>query len=162
MVIIDQSEETSLVHILGMSADNVLWTSPRLLLVDDDDAILETLGLFLEYSGFETVMARGLNDALSLISSRKFDVLVSDLNLPEPGAGWRVVSAMRSSNINAVTIIFSANLVQKNIPEVGRSQTDVLLAKPSSATVMADTIRLWLSHKRSPCTSRPGLSDLII
>jgi CheY-like chemotaxis protein len=46
---------------------------------------------------FEVVAAANVSEALGLIASERFDVLVTDLHLPDPGDGFTVVTAMRHS-----------------------------------------------------------------
>jgi DNA-binding NtrC family response regulator len=60
-------------------ADN---KNARLLLVDDDQMLRETLTMILEDGGFDVSAASNVNDALRLICSQTFDVLVSDLHMP--------------------------------------------------------------------------------
>ena len=79
----------------------------KLLLVDDDELVRETLVAVLEHSEFAVSSAANVNEALKLIGSQTFDVLVSDLHMPGAGDGLTVVSAMRHSNPNAVTLILS-------------------------------------------------------
>lgn len=118
-----------------------------ILLVDDDESIRDTFGLFLEYGGFETIVAASANEALRLINSRRFDVLVSDLHLPEAGAGWTIVNAMRDANPRAVTIIFSANPTMKEAEPAILAQTDTVLVKPASGKKLMDTIWQCLRQK---------------
>src|ERR1035441_9184416 len=73
-------------------------TLPRVLLVDDDESVRDTLSMVLEHSGFEVSSAPNVNQALALIGSQSFDALVTDLHMPQPGDGLTVVSAMRHSN----------------------------------------------------------------
>jgi CheY-like chemotaxis protein len=87
--------------------DGTLLPQARVLLVDNDGLIRTSLTLVLEFGGFEVVTATNVNDALKIIGSQDFDVLVSDLHMPGAGDGLTVVSAMRHSNRRAVTIIFS-------------------------------------------------------
>jgi len=49
----------------------------------------------LESSGFEVVPAATVNEALRLISTESFDVLLFDLHMPDAGDGFTVVNAMR-------------------------------------------------------------------
>ncbi len=70
----------------------------KVLLVDDDNAIRFSLGRILGHHGFNVSSASNVSDALRLISSDLFDVLLSDLHMPGPGDGLTVVSAMRHSN----------------------------------------------------------------
>src|ERR1035437_5165283 len=81
---------------------------PRVLLVDDDECVRDTLSMVLEHSGFKVSSAPNVNQALALIGSQSFDALVTDPHMPQPGDGLTVVSAMRHSNPKAVTLICSA------------------------------------------------------
>jgi len=60
-------------------ADDEMLATPRILLVDDDESIRETLSLILENSGFQVNVAANVNDALKLIGTHAFDVGVPDL-----------------------------------------------------------------------------------
>jgi DNA-binding NtrC family response regulator len=82
-------------------------TRRRVLLVDDSESVRRLLTKVLEQNGFEVVVACNVNDALKHIAAQTFDVLLSDLQMPSPGDGLTVVSAMRHSNPKAVTFIFS-------------------------------------------------------
>jgi CheY-like chemotaxis protein len=55
----------------------------RILLVDDNDDVRAVFQEGLEAYGFEVVAAAGVNEALRLISTEKFDVLLSDLHMPD-------------------------------------------------------------------------------
>jgi DNA-binding response OmpR family regulator len=124
--------------------------APKVLLVDDDEMVRFTLGLVLEQSGFEVVSAANVNDALRLIAFQPFDVLVSDLHMPRPGDGLTVVSAMRHSNPNAVTVIFSAYPAMQDAADAILLQADDILVKPSSAAKLIEAIRARLKRKGIP------------
>ncbi len=113
----------------------------RLLLVDDDDDLRETLCMILEHGGFIVQSASNVNSALKLIASDIFDVLVSDLHMPNEGDGLTVVSAMRNANPNAVTIIFSAYPEMKKATAAILAQTDDIFVKPAAIGTLVDLIR---------------------
>jgi DNA-binding NtrC family response regulator len=69
-------------------------SAPRILIVDDDDTVRESLNAVLKHDGFETVTASNVKDALHQISTQSFDVLLTDLHMPQAGDGLTVVSAM--------------------------------------------------------------------
>jgi len=102
----------------------------RVLLVDDDNAIRFSLGKILEHHGFNVSSASNVSDALKLISSESFDVLLSDLHMPGPGDGLTVVSAMRHSNPKAVTLLLSAFPQMTAAANAILLQTDEILVKP--------------------------------
>ncbi len=103
---------------------------PRILLVDDDEAVLDTLTQVLQVSGFAVSSAPNVNQALALISSQTFDALISDLHMPQPGDGLTVVSAMRHANPKAITLICSAFPEMQQATTAILHQADEILVKP--------------------------------
>jgi DNA-binding response OmpR family regulator len=55
---------------------------PRVLLVDDDEALLDVLALSFEEAGHLVARARDGRQALEAIRSQRPDVVVSDVNMP--------------------------------------------------------------------------------
>jgi DNA-binding response OmpR family regulator len=113
----------------------------KVLIVDDDETIRTSLRIILEYGDFEVETAASVNDALKLIGSQVFDVLLSDLHMPGAGDGLTVVSAMRHSNPAAVTIIFSGFPEMKEAAAAILLQADEILVKPMAPSVLIQTIR---------------------
>jgi len=93
----------------------------RILLVDDDGAVRAMMRQALERKGFEVVAVDGVTEALRRIASESFDVLISDLHMPDPGDGFTVVSAMRHSQPNALTMLVSG------YPDVQAAMAAILL-----------------------------------
>jgi DNA-binding response OmpR family regulator len=118
-----------------------LPSKARVLLVDDDELIRSSLTLVLEVGGFEVVTAANVYDALKIIGSQDFDVLLSDLHMPGAGDGLTVVSAMRHSNPKAVTIIFSGYPEMKEAAAAILLQADEILVKPMAPKVLIEAIR---------------------
>nr|WP_294554493.1 response regulator [uncultured Rhodopila sp.] len=76
----------------------------RILLVDDNDAVRETLADLLESEGFQTVQAIDAAQAMMLMRSQPgFDVLVTDLSMP--GA-------------DGITLINQARQIQRFLPAI--------------------------------------------
>ncbi|WP_263383527.1 response regulator [Granulicella arctica] len=124
----------------------------RLLLVDDDPMLRQTVSLILEHGNFEVRCAENVNEAIKLIGSETFDVLVSDLHMPNNGDGLTVVSAMRHANPKAVTIIFSAHPEMKAAAAAILAQTDDILVKPAAVGNLVALIREKL--KSGPGSTR--------
>src|ERR1035437_5274239 len=79
----------------------------RVLLVDDDGAVRAMMNEGFQRKGFEVATAASLTEALRRIATESFDVLITDLHMPDPGDGMSVVSAMRHSQPNALTMLVS-------------------------------------------------------
>jgi DNA-binding NarL/FixJ family response regulator len=118
----------------------------RVLLVDDEEVIRDSLTVVLKFGGFEVVTASNVNEALQVIGSESFDVLLSDLHMPGAGDGLTVVSAMRHSNPRAVTIIFSGYPEMKEAAAAILLQADEILVKPMAPEMLIETIRERLKH----------------
>jgi DNA-binding response OmpR family regulator len=123
--------------------------TPKILLVDDTDSVRASLTLVLKHSGFEVVAASNVNDALKLIGAQTFDVLLSDLHMPNAGDGLTVVSAMRHSNPEAITLLFSGYPEMKEAAAAILLQADEILVKPLAPETLVETIRERLKLGRT-------------
>jgi DNA-binding NtrC family response regulator len=82
-------------------------SSLRMLFVDDEPSIRLTLPEILRLHGHDVEVASTVAEALTAISLHKFDVLISDLNIGNAGDGFTVVSAMRRTQPQCVTLILT-------------------------------------------------------
>lgn len=115
-------------------------TQKTILLVDDDPALRDLLCKILRSKNFNVVEAGDVASALKLISSQSFDALLSDLHMPSPGDGLTVISAMRHSHPNAVTILMSAFPEMEAATRAILKQTDEVLVKPMDIEALIDVI----------------------
>jgi PAS domain S-box-containing protein len=102
----------------------------RILCVDDDPAVLKSLEMILLYSGFEVDAVPTVAEALDRISHKTFDVLLSDLNIGEPGDGFTVVSAMRRVQPTTSTFILTGYPDIESAIQAIRNQVDDYFTKP--------------------------------
>ncbi|HVZ18624.1 MAG TPA: response regulator [Terriglobales bacterium] len=65
----------------------------KLLLVDDEPAILEVFKEVLELSSFEVHTAKSASEALTILQDEVFDAVATDLRMESPLAGYQVVRA---------------------------------------------------------------------
>jgi CheY-like chemotaxis protein len=76
----------------------------RILLVEDHGDTLQALSRLLTHFGHEISVADGAQSALKIINSKDFDVVLSDIGLPD-GSGYDVISeAKRRQPIKAVAL----------------------------------------------------------
>lgn len=117
----------------------------RLLFVDDEEIIRVTLAAILRKHGFEVSTAASVPEALQKITSEKFDVLLSDLNIGNPGDGLVVVSAMRRTQPEAVTMILTGYPAFETALEAIRQQVDDYIVKPANIPALVSTIESKLA-----------------
>ena len=118
----------------------------RILLVDDDAVVLEMLQRALEGDGFEVVCANNVSEALRRIVSENFDVLISDLQMPNAGDGFTVVSAMRHLHPQSITLVLSGFPDLQAAMAAIRDQADEILVKPIRIATLRDLIHEKLAH----------------
>lgn len=117
----------------------------RLLFVDDEPAIRVTLKAILGNHGFEVTTAATVGEALQKITSENFDVLISDLNIGNPGDGLTVVSAMRRTQPEAVTMILTGYPAFETALEAIRQQVDDYIVKPANIPTLVSAIESKLT-----------------
>jgi len=122
----------------------------KILLVDDDVFLRDTLSALLQLRGFTVVEAADVPSALRLIGSQSFDALVSDLHMPAPGDGLTVISAMRHSHPQAVTILMSAFPEMAEATKAILKQADEVLVKPTDVDALIGTLTDRLRRGAAP------------
>jgi len=132
----------------GPSDSNPVAKS-RILLVDDNDSIRAVFQEGLERRGFEVKPASTVSAALNLISTETFDVLLSDLHMPNAGDGLTVVSAMRHAHPNAITLVQSGYPAMEDATHEILLQVDEIIAKPVSLAQIAEIISKRLSNPKA-------------
>src|SRR6202140_4407455 len=124
-------------------------TKQRVLLVDDNDDLREAYQMGLENRGYEIVPASNVTDALKLIASEDFDVLLSDLHMPDAGDGFTVVSAMRHAHPSAVTLVLSGYPALQEAMSAILLEADEVLVKPVGLAEITDIIQKKLSNPKA-------------
>ncbi len=122
---------------------------PRVLLSDDDSAVRDMLRATLERDGLEVVAVGSVPEALQRIAAESFDLLISDLHMPQAGDGFAVVSAMRHTHPRA------SRLVLSGYPEISealaalRMQVDEILVKPIEVASLRAVVKERLAKPRA-------------
>jgi DNA-binding response OmpR family regulator len=136
--------------------------SHRVLLVDDDEGVRRMMGASLEGKGFEVIPATGVTQALKLIASESFDVLITDLHMPNPSDGFAVVTAMRHSQPDALTLLVSGYPDVKSAMEAIFLQADEIIVKPFEVGKLAELVReKMLSRKPAARTPKERVAAIL-
>lgn len=118
-----------------------------ILLVDDEPGIRETLPSILALHGFEVSCKATVAEALGEIAVRRFDVLISDLNIGQPGDGFTVVSAMRRTQPECLTFILTGYPAFETALQAIRGQVDDYLTKPTRIPDLVQAIAQKLQSR---------------
>jgi ActR/RegA family two-component response regulator len=133
----------------------------KVLFVDDEPAIRSSLPAVLNLHGFEVTSAASVGEALQVLSAKRFDVLISDLNIGSPGDGFTVVSAMRRTQSDCVTLILTGYPAFETALQAIRSQVDDYLIKPAGVQQLVraieDKLRNRTPHKLERLKALPQI-----
>jgi len=134
----------------------------RVLLVDDDDAVRAMMSQGLECKGFEVVTAANVTEALQRIASESFDVLITDLHMPDPGDGFTVVSAMRHSQPEALTMLVSGYPDVESAMAAILLETDEIVVKPFEIGRLTELVReRMVSRKRMKRVDKESVGAIL-
>ena len=80
----------------------------RILLVDDELAILLTLKAVLEIHGFEVETAASAREAKSKLKANTYHMVITDMRMESETAGYDVIRAARQAPYNPATALLTA------------------------------------------------------
>ena len=80
----------------------------RILLVDDELAILLTLKAILEMNGFEVETAASATEAVEKLNGGAYQMVITDMRMETETAGYDVIRVARQQEYNPATAILTA------------------------------------------------------
>lgn len=104
-------------------------TQKRVLVVDDMSSIRQVIVTLLKASGYETADAGSGELALQLMQKSKFDLVLSDWNMPGM-TGAEFVSAIRSKDKVVPVVMITAEADRQRILEMQSIGVNGYLLKP--------------------------------
>jgi DNA-binding response OmpR family regulator len=106
----------------------------RILLVDDDLAVLLTLKAVLEFHGFEVDTAGSSAEAFARMESGVYQMVISDLRMETEEAGLEVIRSARRQAYDPATALLTAyppsGKYQDDAEDWTVGNSDSLLIKP--------------------------------
>jgi two-component system response regulator PilR (NtrC family) len=121
-------------------------TPSRILVVDDERSMREMLDILLRREGHEVVLAEDGGSALRLLQSQPFDMLISDIKMPDM-SGVEVLRAAKAINEHIVGIMITAYGSKDSIQEVLRLGAADYLDKPFNVEELKFRVRKELERR---------------
>ena len=113
-------------------------SKPRILLVDDYPAMVRIMSRCLSDEGYEVESAGTVEGALQLASASKFDLLVSDVQLPD-GSGHELMRMLRAqSPVKGIAV--SGDGRDEDIAESKQAGFNEYLVKPVDLDDLLQTV----------------------
>jgi two-component system, NtrC family, nitrogen regulation response regulator NtrX len=114
--------------------------TPRILVIDDEPAIRDTMRMILEYEGYECLTAGAGAEGLTLTERESPDLVFLDIKMPGMD-GLETLSRLRGMNDALPVVIVSAHGTASTALEAGRLGAFRFIEKPLSKDYVLDAIR---------------------
>lgn len=119
----------------------------RILLVDDELAILLTLKAVLEISGFDVETAASAREAKMKIRAHEYHMVITDMRMESETAGMEVVAAAKKAPCRPAVAMLTAFPMPGSEGEDG---ADKLLVKPmNTGDLLRQVEALLVTHEDS-------------
>ena len=110
----------------------------RILLVEDHSSTVDALTQLLERRKYQVVVAKCLAEARALSSQEKFDLLISDIGLPD-GNGYELMNEMRGRN-GLVGIALTGYGMEEDLDRSRQAGFFTQLTKPVSVLALDNAL----------------------
>ena len=115
----------------------------RILLVDDDVAVLLTLKAVLEISGFDVETAASAREGKSKLRNHEYHMIITDMRMESDAAGAEVIQAARSAHYHpAVALLTAFPIADEDWQSMG---ADKMLVKPMHTRILLQQIENLLA-----------------
>lgn len=129
--------------------------TPRVLIVEDEPAIAESVAYALRRDGFETETAHGVQDAESRVTGdMAFDLLVLDLMLPD-GSGFDLLRRLRHRGSLLPIIVLSSRDDEADRVSALETGADDYVTKPFSPREVVARVRAVLRRASTRAEPTP-------
>ncbi|GAA1776843.1 MULTISPECIES: MtrAB system response regulator MtrA [Agromyces] len=132
----------------------------RVLVVDDDTALAEMIGIVLRTEGFEPVFCADGAGALAAFRESKPDLVLLDLMLPGMD-GIEVCGRIRAESGTPI-IMLTAKSDTADVVKGLESGADDYMVKPFNPKELVARIRTRLRPTPDPVVATLGIGDLVI
>ena len=132
----------------------------KILVVEDDEAILSGLAFCLKKEGFDVVSVSLGKVALELSLKHDFDMLLLDINLPDMN-GLKLYQKIKE-NKDIPTIFLTANDSELSVVEALDSGADDYITKPFKTRELISRIHSVLRRSKKEETNIIQIHDIMI
>jgi len=137
-----------------------LFEGAKILAIDDDDLVRESLSTYLEDSGFEVIQADGGVAGLSLFDQHHPDLVLCDLRMPDLD-GLKVLQLLAEKGTRVPIIVISgAGLIQDVVEALRLGATDYLVKPIADMHVLEHAVTSALKASQLERENRQYKDDL--
>jgi CheY-like chemotaxis protein/anti-sigma regulatory factor (Ser/Thr protein kinase) len=130
-------------------------SQPKILVVDDEEAVRELLRDLLEAEGCRVYLAPGGREALNLFSAKQFDGVFTDVGMPGM-SGWELAQAIRQMNESIPIAVITGWGEAVGSDEQRQARVNWVVTKPFRAERIAELAQEV--HKRKEISNKRKLT----
>lgn len=119
----------------------------KVLIVEDEQSISNFISMILTANGFDTIIVRTGEEALTMIASHCPDMIVLDLGLPDMD-GMEVLKSVRKWSNLPVVVVSARNHEHDKVEALDYGADDYLV-KPFGTSELLARIRTAIRHTRT-------------
>lgn len=120
-------------------------TKPRILVVDDEEHLRDTLKRWFEIRGFEVDVAENGEEAVRKCDQSDYDIVTMDLEMPRM-KGQEAIAAIRTRRPNLPILALTGYYSEGD--SALRCGADKVLAKPVSLQKLEEEVRQMIGAPR--------------
>lgn len=117
----------------------------RILVVDDEPSILGLLKTILELAAFEVQTLTSAKEAIARLADQTFDVVLTDMRMETPTAGFDVIRTARKVQPRPAIAILTAHPISP--AEWKPSGADALFIKGAELVNLPDKLKAILKQR---------------
>ena len=118
------------------------WEKARILLVDDDEPIRHSMGVFFEAEGCEFLGVESAENALEQIGRQHYDVIIADYRLPGMD-GLEFLRTIRESHPQTKKIFTTAHARRELFSEARQMGANGCIEKPLTVEKIEQLLSQW-------------------
>jgi DNA-binding response OmpR family regulator len=118
----------------------------RILLVDDDVAVLLTMKAVLEISGFDVDTAASARDGKLKLKKQTFDMVITDMRMESDESGREVIVAARSAPYHPAVALLTAFPIEEE-DALGMGADKMLVKATHTRVLLQQLDKLFESHQ---------------
>jgi DNA-binding NtrC family response regulator len=123
----------------GKKEVNKMNSEKRVLIVDDEPNVLDSVSKILSRKGFETVTSKNGEDALRQIKNEKYDLVVADLMMPKV-SGIDLLKAVKNENKEIAFLVITGYPSINTAVEATKYGAGGFLPKPFTPTELEEAV----------------------
>ncbi|HQO09694.1 MAG TPA: redox-sensing transcriptional repressor Rex [Clostridiales bacterium] len=103
----------------------------KILVIDDDSDIVNIYTVILKKNGYEVSSSLNSKEGFSMISKFKPDLIILDIMMEDPDAGFLFLNELKEKNIN-IPVILQSSIAKatSNVLDVSQLNIKIILQKP--------------------------------